>query len=436
MSDDAGRAGRPAGARDGSDGPAVRLEVSRDRIERRLGALARFTDPARPYTRRAFTPSYAEARAWLADEMRSSGLAVATDAGANLIGVRAGDDPDAPAWMLGSHIDTVPSGGRFDGVAGVVCALEVADALAAAGVRLRRSLCVVDFLSEEPSDYGPSCIGSRAWAGTLSEAMLASTAPSGETLADAIARVGGDPDAIRRGPVADRDLAGFLELHIEQGRRLEAAGSPIGLVDGIVAVHRYAWTIEGEAAHAGTTTMTERRDALVGAAHVVARVHERARIEDESGPFVATIGRLDVTPNGINVVPGGVELMIETRALNEARLARWYAELERDVRPELERSGLGLATRTVSTAAAARSDATLLAALRSAATAAGLEPPSLVSGAGHDAMQVAQRAPMAMVFVPSRDGVSHAPHEWTDAADLAVATEIMARALLRLDADG
>jgi N-carbamoyl-L-amino-acid hydrolase len=405
-----------------------------DRIGRRIETLAGFTEPDRPYTRRAFTPPYERARTWLSDEMRSAGLEVRLDAGANLLAVRAGATPDAAAWMLGSHIDTVPAGGRFDGVAGVVCALEVADMLREAGASLHRPLCVVDFLSEEPSEYGPSCIGSRAWAGTLSEAMLTAAGPNGEALEAAIVRMGGDPAAIRRGPVADLDVAGFLELHIEQGRRLEAANRPVGLVDGIVAVQRHRWRIVGEAAHAGTTPMTERRDALVGAAELVATVHERALDEAASHPFVATVGRLEVVPNGINVVPGAVELVLETRALDEARLTAWYAEVEAEARQATERRGLDLETHRISTAPAVRSDPRLLDALRASARSLGHEPPTLVSGAGHDAMQVASRAPAAMLFVPSVAGVSHAPHEATATRDLAVGAEVLAGAILRLDA--
>lgn len=434
MNDQPGPPNGPGIARTGM--APGRVHVSAERIARRIDHLADLTDPERPYTRRAFSTHYGQAREWLTNEFQSSGLEVRLDAGGNLYGVRPGTDPSTSAWMLGSHIDTVPSGGRFDGVAGVVCAMEVADALAEAGVRLRHPLCVIDFLSEEPSDYGPSCVGSRAWAGTLTDAMLATTDASGETLAEAIARTGGDPDAIRRGPAAALDAAGYLELHIEQGRRLEQAEAPVGLVDGIVAVHRYAWRVSGEAAHAGTTRMAERRDALVGAAAVVAQAYERARAaEAANGSFVATIGRLSVTPNGINVVPGSVDLVLEIRALDEALLVTWYADLERDVRRDLERSGLTLATREVSTAPAMRSDGRLIDALRRSASAAGHEAPRLTSGAGHDAMQVARRAPVAMLFVPSRGGVSHTPNEATDLDDLVIGASVLEGAILDLDAN-
>lgn len=424
--------GRPSN-RSRGERTTRQVKARAERIGRRIETLAGFTEPERPYTRRAFTPLYEQARAWLTEEMRAAGLTARHDAGANLLGVRPGARPEAPAWLLGSHIDTVPSGGRFDGVAGVVCALEVADMLHEADVVLGQPLCVVDFLSEEPSDYGPSCVGSRAWAGTLSEAMLTATSPSGETLETAIARMGGDPAAIRSGPVSDLAVAGFLELHIEQGRRLERSRQPVGVVDGIVAVRRYAWRISGEAAHAGTTSMGERRDALVGAAQLVCAVDEQARAEAAAHTFVATIGRLQVHPNGINVVPGSVELVLETRALDEARLVDWYDRVEAEARLVTDRRGLKLETRCVSTAPAVTSDPRLLDALRTSATSLGLEPPTLVSGAGHDAMQVASRVPAAMLFVPSVDGVSHAPHEATELDDLVTGAEVLAGAIVRLD---
>lgn len=404
--------------------------ASPERIARRLERLATFVEPARPYTRRAFTDVYATARRWLAEEFRSEGLACALDAAANLVG-RTGDD-GRPAIVLGSHIDTVVGGGRYDGMAGVVCALEVASVLREAGLALRHPLEVVDFLSEEPSDYGASCIGSRAMAGTLTARMLEGRNSDGETLHDAIARMGGRPERLGAPLVQHRPLA-FIELHVEQGTQLEAAGVPVGIVTGIVAVRRARCVFVGAAAHAGTTAMGARHDALVAAARFVVAVHDEALLVAEREPFVATVGRLAVEPNAANVVPGRVELVLETRAMEEASLDGFHAAMIALATSFADRAGVAVEVELVSTAAAAACDPTVRRVLREAADRRGIGFVEPHSGAGHDAMQMALVAPMGMLFVPSRDGVSHTPEEHTDVADLAAGANVLVSAVLALD---
>lgn len=404
-----------------------------ERIARRLEQLATFVEPARPFTRRAFTDVYESARRWLGEEFRREGLDCALDAAANLVG-RTGDGDRAPI-VLGSHIDTVVGGGRYDGMAGVVCALEVASALRDVGTVLRHPLHVVDFLSEEPSDYGPSCIGSRAMAGTLTPGMLAGCNPAGETLAEAIARMGGRPERLGSPLVGRRPLA-FIELHVEQGLQLETARVPVGVVTGIVAVRRARWVFVGAAAHAGTTPMGVRHDALVAAARFVAAVHDEALRRAEWEPFVGTVGRLLVEPNAANVVPGRVELVVETRALSEASLDAFDSEMSALAVLLADRAGVSAVVELLSTAASAVCDPRVRRALRDAASWRGagfIEP---FSGAGHDAMQMALVAPMGMLFVPSRDGVSHTPEEHTDLEDLVVGANVLVSAVLALDEVG
>lgn len=409
------------------------IVVDAGRIERRLDALSGFTERERPYTRRAFTELYLEARDWLQGEFEAAGLTPRLDAGANLVGGRAGADPAASPLAIGSHIDTVPSGGRFDGIAGVLVALEAAQALHEAGARLRHPLRVYDFLSEEPSEYGASCVGSRALVGTLDEAMLAGTAPSGESLAEAIVRMGGRPNALAEPIERPGGLAAFLELHIEQGPYLEREGIPLGVVEGIVSIRRMRLRIEGEAAHAGTTPMQLRRDALVGAAPLATWVQQRAIAYAEAAPFVATVGRWQVEPNGANVVPGAVEMIVEARALEEGRVARFLEELVAHATTLLEGSGLALKHGVVSTAPPAQADSRLVEALERACVQRDYRYARMVSGAGHDAMQVARVAPMAMLFVPCVGGLSHNPAEMASVADLAAGAEVMADALVDLD---
>ncbi len=408
------------------------IEVRAQRIQQRIDDLAGLVDPdSPPYTRRSFTPTYERGRAWLREAFEGAGLDVRLDAAANLVGVREGDRSDLPAILVGSHIDTVVGGGRFDGVAGVVVALEVADALQEHGQRLRHPLHVVDFLAEEPSVYGLACVGSRAFTGLLTEAHLAQEGPAGDTLADAMTKAGADVNALGRPLVGEADVAAFIELHIEQGRALERSDNVIGVVSGVVGIRRYQLRITGQANHAGTTAMRDRKDALVAAARVVTDVHQRAR-SDES-PLVATIGRLDVAPNSANVIPGTTVLTLEVRAPEEAAIDAFVTEAL-DAASELVASGdCRLELLELSRQAPVDFDPRVQAALEGAADGLAYPVLPLFSGAGHDAAQIANRWPAGMLFVPSRDGISHHPDEWTDLEHLVAGAATMLNAVLTLD---
>lgn len=411
----------------------LHLPVDEARIRRRIHRLAEFTEPDRPYTRRAFTDLYLKARDWLAEEFRSADLEPAIDAGGNLTGDRPGRRVGLKALAAGSHIDTVAGGGRYDGITGVVAALEAAQVLQENDVDLDHPLRVYDFLSEEPSDYGASCVGSRALVGTLTSAMLAGTEPGGEKLDRALARMGGNPEALV-GPLAGAEsIAAFLELHIEQGPVLERERVRIGVVQGIVAIQRMVLTFRGRAGHAGTTPMALRRDALVGASAVVQDVWARARERAAKDGFVATVGRLQVFPNGANVVPGEVTMVLEARSLDEGDVSAFLERTRQRARAMADELGLELEATVISTAPAVTSDARLVAALEGACEGRGLNYLRLSSGAGHDAMQVARVAPVAMLFVPCEGGLSHHPEEYAEVADIAAGAAVLLDALLRLD---
>lgn len=406
--------------------------VDPSRIQARIERLADFTEPERPYTRRAFTELYLRARDWLVEEFRVAGLEPGVDAAGNLVGRRPGRRRGC-SLALGSHSDTVVGGGRFDGVAGVVAALEVAQALHEQGIELQHALAVYDFLSEEPSDYGPSCVGSSALVGSLTPAMLGATDGDGESLAEALRRMGGEPARLGEPLPEAGSIGAYLELHIEQGPLLEREAVPIGVVDGIVAIRRMAVTLRGVAGHAGTTPMALRRDALVGAAWLVQDVWERARSRAERAGFVATVGRFEVFPNGANVVPGEVRLGLEARSLDESALEDFLAETRERALARARELGLELETAVISTVPATRSDARLVAALEGACQARGLPYRRLSSGAGHDAMHLAAVAPMAMLFVPCEAGLSHHPKEQARFEDVAAGAAVMLDAVRRLD---
>ena len=402
------------------------MKINAERFLARFEALSAMTVQP-PFTRRAFTPAYREGRMWLKAQMLEAGLSVTLDAGANLIGRREGTH-SSRALVSGSHIDTVVGGGRFDGILGVLAALEVAQTLGDDGMQLHHALEVVDFMSEEPSDYGASCIGSRVWVGTLSPAMLEATNGAGERLSAAINRMGGDASQLETPLRSSDELAAYVELHIEQGRVLEAAGADIGEVTGIVAIQRYELLFTGRADHAGTTPMTLRSDALVAASRFTANLSDAARLE---AGIVATVGRLEVMPNNSNVVPGGVRLTFEARSLEVARLEDFCGSALESARDAATLEGVHLESKLVSTAAPLIADARIRAAIRHAAQ--GVACLALPSGAGHDAMQVGRLCPAGMIFIPCRDGRSHAQDEFSTPAQLVIGAQVLLETIVKLD---
>lgn len=399
--------------------------VSQDRIAADIEALALLTEPGHPWTRRSFTPMFDRGRDLLRVAFDEAGLAVMSDAGGNLIGRRPGTEPGLGTILIGSHSDTVPEGGRFDGVAGVIAALEVARALDEAGIALRHDLAVVDFLAEEVSGFGVSCIGSRAMAGVMPPEWL-ERVWQGRSLADAIGSVGGNADALGT-PLQD-GLAAYLELHIEQGTVLEREGVALGLVGAIAGITRIEMTVEGRPDHAGTTPMDARDDALVMAAALVGRVRDEGARRRAGRHFTATVGEFEIAPNAANVIPGHARLLIDARAEVRTDMDAFITWAE-----ALAAATTGVTARVISDNPPVPMDAGLLAALAKAADDSGVSHRPMTSGAGHDAAYMARLGPAAMVFVPSKDGRSHCAEEWTKIGEIAEGAEVMARAIIALD---
>ena len=413
---------------------STNLPLDSDRLWDDVLALAEITDPERPYTRRSFTPLFLEGRTWLAKRFADAGLAVRIDTAGNLIGRLKGANPSLGVSAVGSHSDTVPSGGRFDGIAGLATGLEIVRSLHDAGVRLDHTIEIIDFLAEEPSEYGVSCIGSRGMAGALDARMLELTEPGGEKLCEALRRVGADPD--RLAAAQRHDIRAFLELHIEQGILLESQSLDVGIVTSIVGIRRIEIVFEGAADHAGTTPMTLRHDALVAAANTVVAVRRIAEQLAVEGPdyFVATVGVLSVEPGASNVVPGRCRLVIDVRTTNSALTSRFVDVLEREsaacaAAARVERTPLA----TLSDGPRVACDPMLREVLRRGARELGLGETDLASGAGHDAAFMSRICPSAMIFVPCRNGKSHAPEEWADREAIARGAAVVLRAVKALD---
>jgi beta-ureidopropionase / N-carbamoyl-L-amino-acid hydrolase len=414
--------------------PVAATSIDVDRLWDDVMALAEITDPKHPYTRRSFTPLFLQGRAWLADRFKDAGLAVRIDEAGNLIGRLEGENSSFGVIAVGSHSDTVPSGGRFDGIAGLIAGLEVARALREAGTHLLHPLEVIDFLAEEPSNFGLSCVGSRGMTGALQAAMLAMKGPGNEALADALRRVGGNPDRIEG--TRRRDIAAFLELHIEQGRVLESQRLDVGIVTSIAGIRRVEITFEGAADHAGTTPMTLRHDALVAAAHTVIAIRTIAERLSAEGTdyFVATVGILDVIPSASNVVPGRCRLVIDIRSTNPTLTEQFATLIEHK---SAEHAAAASVVRRplviLSDGPPAACDPGLRTLLRSAADGLRLKAIDIASGAGHDTAFMTRICPSAMVFVPCRDGKSHAPEEWADRDAIAAGAAVMLQTVTALD---
>jgi N-carbamoyl-L-amino-acid hydrolase len=412
----------------------LKSPIDADRLWDDLMALAAITDPQKPYTRRSFSPLFVKGRDWLWERFEQAGLKVRLDAAANLIGRLDGLEADLPVIMLGSHSDTVPSGGRFDGPAGVLAALEVVRAMKVSGYRPRYAIEVVDFLAEEPSEYGVSCVGSRAMAGVLDDGLLGYSNAAGETLAAAIDRVGGD---VANLPGARRsDIAGYLELHIEQGVVLQDSRTDLGLVTAIVGITRVEIVFEGAADHAGTTLMSGRKDASVAAAQLILFASDRAAAlaARGDGHFVATCGIVEISPNAANVVPGRARLLFDIRAEQHALVEEFVTALDRESEAAASRSKVRrVQFRVISSTRPTACNAGLLELLRRGGEALSLSSRPLASGAGHDAAFIARVAPSAMLFIPCRDGKSHAPEEWTEKHQVAAGAATLYEAVRLLD---
>jgi beta-ureidopropionase / N-carbamoyl-L-amino-acid hydrolase len=403
--------------------------IDPDQLVANWQALSTFRDDTQPgWTRRPFTEPYRQARAWLREQMLSAGLEPAVDAGGNLVGARAGSEPGLGSIVLGSHTDTVTGGGRFDGMLGVLAAIEVARSLRDHGIELRHSLEVVDFLAEEPTDFGISTVGSRAWAGELTADMLALRGGHG-TLGEAITTIGGDPERLGSARRRHGDVAVYLELHIEQGPVLESAGQRLGVVTAITGIARFLTRLEGRPDHAGTMPMALRRDALAGAAEIVSFLEEHW----QDGAGVGTVGRLRVEPNATNVVPGVVELSAEMRSVDAGRLEAGRLAFPSAVHAIAGRRQLEAVLEERSFEPPVLVPDAVQALLAQVVDGMGQSARRLPSFAGHDANQVAKIAPIGMLFVPSHNGRSHCPEEWTDLADAALGARALGEAVLRFD---
>ncbi len=427
--------GAARGFRASSPLPSTDPVVNGNRLRQHLEALSVFGRPpggnfADGVSRVAYSDADVRGRAYVIDLMKAAGLEPRIDPAGNIIGRRAGSDPALTPILLGSHIDSVPNGGNFDGDAGSLGAIEVVQTLNERGVATRHPLEVAIWANEEGVAYGIGLSGSRAAAGKFDSAEL-DQVWNGVKLADAIRNIGGHPERIQEVKRAPGSFRCYLELHIEQGGELDKAAVPIGVVEGIVSIDRYEAVIQGFANHAGTTPMPDRKDALLAAARLTLAVHDL--VTREPGRQVGTVGQLTVTPNAPNVIPGLVRHTIELRDLSSEKIARLADALQARAQEIAAETRTQVQITLTSHHEGAIATPEMQAAIETAATRLGLKTLRLPSGAGHDAQMMALSGPVGMIFVPSVGGISHSPKEFTRWEDCARGANVLLHTVLLID---
>ncbi|MCQ4087910.1 Zn-dependent hydrolase [Saccharibacillus sp. JS10] len=399
------------------------------RIENHIETLSHFTaTPGKGTTRLTYSEQDRQAREYIKQVMQEYGLQVREDGFGNIFGRLEGSIPDAPAVLIGSHFDSVPNGGSYDGPAGVVAGLEVAKLFQENGLTPKYPLEAVAMIEEEGGRFIGGLLGSRSMLGVISaEEFAAITDKDGVTTIEAMQKIGLDPSLPGKRDASS--IRAFLELHIEQGPILEEEQIPIGIVEGIVGLTQVQITVKGKAGHAGTTPMDRRSDALVAASKIVAGLPELAQAQ--GGGSVATVGRLNVFPNGANVIPDQVIFTADLRAEHEEDVQGILEKTEQfaysfatdNIDVQIERQ-LYIRPKQMSEQ--------VKNLLRGISDQLDIPYRSLHSGAGHDAMIFSDFTDVGMLFIPSRAGLSHCPEEWSDSADMERAVRVLYEAAKRL----
>jgi N-carbamoyl-L-amino-acid hydrolase len=415
----------------GQAAPSVDAAALRSRIE----ALSVFGRPqggtfADGVSRVAYTDADIAGRRYVMDLMRAAGLDPRIDPAGNIFARRAGTEDTRPPILFGSHIDSVPNGGNFDGDLGTLASLGVIEALDRGGIRTRHPLEIAVWAAEEGVAFNRGLSASRIVAGDVAPSDM-DQVWNGMRRGDAIKRIGGDPERIMDARKPKGAYRGYLELHIEQGGELERQKLAIGVVQGIVAIERFEARITGVANHAGTTPMADRQDAAIAAAHLTIAVREI--VTSHPGRQVGTVGKIELTPNAPNVVPGRAVAIIELRDLSVELLHRIASDIRARAAAIARETRTTIEIVPASSNAPAIADTAVQDVVEGSARELGLTSQRMPSGAGHDAQMMAQLCPMGMIFVPSVGGISHSPRELTSWADCASGANVLLRSVLALD---
>jgi allantoate deiminase len=402
------------------------LVTIQERIAENLDYLKQFTaTPGNGCTRLPFTKEARDAVEYLKTIMAEAGLEVWEDVAGNVFGLMKGEDETLPCVMMGSHYDSVKNGGDYDGIAGVICAIEVARQLKEKGVTPKRNFVVVGFCDEEGMRFGTGYFGSGAMLGKRNvEYCKKFKDTDGISIYDAMVGYGLDPEVIGEAKRAEGSIGSFLEAHIEQGPVLDAENIELGLVDCIVGIQRYMVTVHGRADHAGTTPMDMRLDAVDAATKVISKIPDWAR--EKGAGTVATTGYIKTTPGGMNIVAEKVEFTVDIRSTNNDYINDITSKIRAALDYETEKMGGSYEMDNKLTITPVDLSEEMLNIMEEGCKENGYSYKRLPSGAGHDALEIGQKYPVSMIFVPSKDGRSHCPVEFTKYSDFAKASVIMA----------
>ncbi len=404
------------------------LRVNGRRVNDHLRELSQFGKTPEGGTHRpAYSDADRQAREYAMKLMREAKLDVSVDAAGNIIGRRKGSDPNLKPLLIGSHIDSVPEGGSYDGQVGSMGAIEVAQTLGENNVTLRHPLEVIIFQNEEGGT-----IGSHAIAAGLTEKELNLVTNSKKTIREGVKFIGGDLDKLATIVRKPGDIAAYLELHIEQGGVLHSEKINIGVVEGIVGINWWDVTIEGFANHAGTTPMNQRRDALLAAAKYIEAVNRV--VTSVPGRHVGTVGKIQAFPGAYNVIPGKVTTSLGLRDLDSSKTKMLFEKIQIEVQQIEKATGTKFEFKQTNLTPPAPTDARVRSVIDEAAKQLGLTTRFMPSGAGHDAQEIAHLGPVGMIFIPSVDGISHSPREFSQPEDITNGANVLLHSLLKLDA--
>ncbi len=416
---------------DAQTADATKFHINSARLQVTLEKLSEFgRNPEGGVTRMAFSETDMAAREYVMGVMKEAGLEVHVDPAGNIFGLRAGSEK-LPILLTGSHIDSVSHGGNYDGDVGSMGAIEVIRALSDGSVKTRHPMEVVIWANEEGNHFGIGTMGSGIAAGLIGPEILDRKDEQGMTVADWLRKYGQDPAHLTDARIPRGALSAFIELHIEQGPHLDEAKIPIGIVQGIVGVKRWKCVATGFANHAGTTPMDRRKDALAAASKDVLAVREVVRAE--TGRQVGTVGFLRVDPGAINVIPGRAEFPVELRDLDAEKIDRMWERIRERFRQTDKEERTETSCTPLDESRPAPTNGALQETIREAAKSLNLATMDLPSEAGQDSQEIAKIVPMAMIFVPSKDGISHSPKEFTSWPDVANGAEVLYRTLMILD---
>ena len=403
-------------------------------IERCVNELAEITEQDSPYTRLVFSQEFDKAREWLRLEFEKLDLTVRTDNAGNLIGSYKSGELTDKKVMIGSHLDTVKSGGKFDGVAGIVASLAILKEFRENNVQLPFDIELYDYLGEELNDWNISCLGTRAMTGLLDDEILRRTDGAGRVLKNEIDRVGGNSEKLAEMFECFANVIACFELHIEQGRVLERTEKDIGIVKSIPSISRHSIQINGRAGHSGTTLMNERKDALVGASQLITFINNEAtKISGEANRhFVATIGKIDNYPNAATIIPSKVEMLLDLRVVEANQREEFLNRLRVEVEAVSLSKEISVKFCDVAYSPFVELNQDLNSLIEKSIRAEGHSYVYMDSGAGHDTAHLARVAPASMIFIACKDGLSHCPEEFALIEDIQKGAEVISRSILGL----